>query len=83
MTQNEGARVLEVPFPLPEWFRESHTMRLVQRRDDATSPADRLVTGDLLHFKPLEGSRNVVLNDVVQRGFLGKVVEHVRRQPRR
>ena len=37
---------------------------------------------DLLHLQPLEGGRNVVLSDVVRRGFLRKIVEHVLRQPR-
>ena len=41
------------------------------------------MTGDLLHLQPLEGSRNVVLSDVVRRGLLGKIVDHVLRQPRR
>ena len=41
------------------------------------------MTSDLLHLQPLEGGRNVVLSDVVRRGFLGKNVEHVLRQPRR
>ena len=83
ITRNVGARELEVHFPLPGRFGEPRPMRLVQHRDDSTSPPDRLVADDLLHFKSLEGSRNVVLSDVVRGGFLGKVVEHILRQPRR
>ena len=30
-------------------------MRLLQHRDGSTSPADRLVAGDLLHFESVEG----------------------------
>ena len=50
ITQNVGAGEVEVHFPLPGWFGESHPMRLVWHRDDATSSSDRLVTGDLLHL---------------------------------
>ena len=57
-------------------------MRLVHHRDDPTLTANRLVSGDLLHFESLKGSRNVVLSDVVRGGFLGEVVEHILRQPR-
>ena len=41
------------------------------------------MAGDLFHFQPLEGGRNVVLNDVVRRGLLGKTIDHELRQPRR
>ena len=34
------------------------------------------MTSDLLHLQPLEGSRNVVLSDVVRWGLLGNSVEH-------
>ena len=50
ITQNVGAGEVEVHFPLPGWFGESHPMRLVQHRDDVTSSPDRLVSGDLLHL---------------------------------
>ena len=30
-------------------------MRLAWRRDDAISPPDRLMTGDLRHFQPSKG----------------------------
>ena len=73
ITQNVGARELEVHFPLPRWFEESRPMRLVQHRDEFNSPPDRLVADDLLHFESLKGSRNVVLSDVVRRGFVGKL----------
>ena len=78
-----GAGEVEVYFPLPGRFGESRPMRLVKHRDGATSPPHRLVTSDLLHLQPLEGSRNVVLSDVVRRGLLEKIVEHVLCQPRR
>ena len=58
-------------------------MRLAQHRDDATSPPDRLMAGDLLHFRPLEGGRNIVLSDVARRRLLGKSIEHILRQPHR
>ena len=77
ITQAVGAGEVGAHFPLPGRFGESRSMRLVQHRDDATSPPYRLMTGDLLHHQPLEGSRNVVLSDVVRRGLLGKIVEHV------
>ena len=57
-------------------------MRLVRPHDDPTSTANRLVSGDLLHFESLKRSRNVVLSDVVRGGFLGDVVEHVLRRCR-
>ena len=41
------------------------------------------MTGDLVHLQVLDRSGNDVLSDVVRRGFLGKIVEHVLRQPRR
>ena len=41
------------------------------------------MTDDVVHFKSLERSRNAVLSNVVRRGFLGNVVEHVLRQSRR
>ena len=83
ITQDVGAGEVEVYFPLPGRFGESRPMRFVYHRDDATSPPYRLVTKYLLNLQPLEGSRNVVLSDVVRRGLLGKIVEHVLRQPRR
>ena len=81
--QDVGVGEVEVHFALPGRSGESRPMCLVWHRDDATSPPYRLMTGDLLYLQPLEGSRNVVLSDVVRRGLLGKVVEHVLRQPRR
>ena len=51
-------------------------------RDDSASPLGRLVTGDL-NFESLKGSRNVVLSDVVRRGVVGKIVEHILGQSRR
>ena len=40
------------------------------------------MAGDLFHFESFKGGRNVVLSDVVRRGFLGKIVEDILRQPR-
>ena len=57
-------------------------MRLIQHRDDLTSTANRLASGDLLHFESLKRSRNVVLGNVVRGIFLGEIVEHILRQPR-
>ena len=45
-------------------------MRLVHHRGDSTSPPDRLVVGDLLHFESLKGSGKVVLGDVVRWSLL-------------
>ena len=80
--QDVGAGEVEVHFPIPVRLGESRPMRLVQHRDDATSPPYRLMTSDLLHLQPLEGDRNVVMSAVIRRGLLGKIVEHVLRQPR-
>ena len=41
------------------------------------------MTSDVLHLQPLEFDPNVVLSDVVRRGVLRNVVEHVLRQPGR
>ena len=71
------ARKLEVHFPLQGWSRETHPVRLVHQRDDTTSTAKRLVSGDLFHLESLKRSRNAVLSDVVQEGFLGDAVKHV------
>ena len=83
VAQNMVARELEVHFPLPGRSRESRPVRLVHHRDDLTSSANRLVSGDLLHFESLKKRRrNIVLSDVARGGFLGEVVEHLLRQPR-
>ena len=50
LTKHVGKGEVEVHFSLPEWFGESHPMRLIHHRADATSSSDRLVTGDILHF---------------------------------
>ena len=71
-----------VHFPLPGLSRNTRPVRLVHNRDDPTSTANRLVSGDLLHFESLRRSQNVVLSDVVRGGLLGEIVEHVLRQPR-
>ena len=83
ITQDVGAGEVKLHFPLPGGFGESRPMRLVLHRDDATSTPYRLITSDLLHLQPFEGSRNVVLSDVVRRGRLGKLVEHILCPPRR
>ena len=75
-------REREVHFPLSGRSREACPVRLVHHRDDPTSTANRLVSGDLVHFECLKRSRNVVLSVVVRGGFLGKIVEHIFRQPR-
>ena len=80
VAQYIAARDLELHFPRPGRSREARPVRLVHHRDDPTSTANRLVSGDLLHFKSLKRSRNVVLSDMVPRGLLGEVVEHVLRQ---
>ena len=76
------AEQLEVHFPLPGRSRETHSARLVHHRNDPTATANRLISGDFLHFKSFKRSRNVVLSDVARGGFLGEVVEHVLRQSR-
>ena len=70
-------REREVHFPLSGRSREACPVRLVHHRDDPTSTANRLVSGDLVHFECLKRSRNVVLSVVVRGGFLGKIVEHI------
>ena len=74
------AKKLKVHFPLPGRSRETRPVRLVHHRDDPNSTANRLVSGDLLHFESLKRSLKVVLSDVVRGGFLGEVVEHVLRE---
>ena len=39
------------------------------------------MNGDLLHFESFKGRRNVVLSDVVRRGFLEKVLSTYRVSP--
>ena len=36
-----------------------------------------MVTGDLLYLKYLDSFRYVVLSDVVRKGILGEVAEHI------
>ena len=55
-------------------------MRLVHHRDDVTLTSNRLVSGNIFHFEPLNRRRNVVLGGVVRGEFLGEVVGHVLRQ---
>ena len=62
------ARELEAHFLLPGRSRETRPVRLIHHRDDPTSTANRLVSGDLLHFESLKRSRNAVLGDVVRVG---------------
>ena len=57
-------------------------MRLAYHHGDPTSTANRLVSGDFLHFESLKRSRNAVLRDVVQGGGRGEVIKHTLRQPR-
>ena len=61
-------RELEVHFPFPGRSRETRPVRLVQHRDDPTSTANPLLSGDLLHFDSWKRSRNVVLGDVGRGG---------------
>ena len=67
------AETLEAHFQVPGRSRENRPARLVHH-DDPTSTANRLVSGDLLHFESL--------SDVVRGGFLGEIVEHILSQPR-
>lgn len=69
-------RELKVDLPFPGRSRESRLVRLVHHTGDPTSTTNRLVSGDILHFGSLNGSRNIVLGDVVRKGVLGEVVEH-------
>ena len=57
-------------------------MRLVHHGEVPAWTANRLVSGDFLHFESLKRSRDVVLTDVVRGAFPGEVVEHVVRPPR-
>ena len=75
------AKKLEVHFLLSGQSKKTRPVRLVRHRDDPTSTANRLVSGDLLHFEPSKRSRNV-LSDVVRGGVPGDVAEHVLRQTR-
>ena len=75
------AKKLEVGFPLPGRSGRARPVRLGHHRDDPTSTANRLVSGDL-HFESLKRSPNVVLGDVVRGGFLGEVADQVLRQTR-
>ena len=56
-------------------------MRFVHHHDDFTATANRLVSGDLLHFEALKRSRNVVLSDVVRGEFLEKLLSTYLCQP--
>ena len=82
VAQYVRARKLEVHFPLPGRSREARAVCPVHHRDDPTSTANRLVSGDLFYFESSKRSRNVVLSDVVWGGFLGEFVEHILRQLR-
>ena len=59
MAQYHVVRELEVHSSLPGRSRETCPVRLVHHRHDPTSTANRLVSGDLLHFESLKRSRNV------------------------
>ena len=74
-----GSKLAGGPFPVPK----SRSMRLPHHRGDPTLTSKSLVSGDILHFEALKGSRNVVLSDVVRGGFLGEVVEHISRRSHR
>lgn len=67
------ARELEVDLSLPTWARDFRPMGLVHHRGEPTSIADRVMAGDLLHLKSLEG-RNIFLGDVIQGGSLAKLL---------
>ena len=54
MPQYLVARELEIHFPLPGLSRETCPVRLVHPRNDPTSTANRLVSGDLLHFESVD-----------------------------
>ena len=82
MAQYLVAKKLEVHFSLPGRSREARPMRPVHHRDDPTLTANRLVSGDLVHFESFKRGRNVVLSDVVWRGVLGGIVGHILRQSR-
>lgn len=81
--QDVVARALEAHLPFRGWAIESRPTCLAYHRDDPASIANRLVFRDLLHFGALYRSRNVVLSGLLRRGFLGEIIEHVLRQPRR
>ena len=68
------AKMLEVHFPLPGRSRETRPVHLVHHRDEPTSTANRLVSGDLLHFESLKRNRNVVLSDVVRGNSLERLL---------
>ena len=83
VAQKFAARELKAPFSFQARSGESCPMRIVHRHDGAISTSNRLVSGNSLQFESLKRGRNVVLDDVVLGGFLGEVVEHVLREPRR
>ena len=80
LSQYLMARNLVVQFPLPRRSRKTCSARLVHHRDDPTSTANQLVSGDLLHLECLQRSRHIALSDMVQGRFLGEIVENTLRQ---
>ena len=80
VTQYLGPKKLKVHFPLQGRSRETRPVRLVHHRDNPTSTASRLVSGDLLTLDSLKRSQNAVLSDVVEGDFLDNLFDHVLRQ---
>ena len=76
------AKKLDVYFPLPVRSRETRPVRLVHHFDYASSIANRSMSCDLLPLKALKKSRNVVLSELVRRGFVGEIAEHILLQSR-
>ena len=82
VAQHLLTRELEVNCSLPGRSRESRPVHLVRHCDDLTSNANRLVSGDLLHFKFWSGNRRVDASHVLRGGSLVEVVEDILRHPR-
>ena len=83
MPAKSGGERAGSTFPVPTTGERVPSNVFVRHRCDPASTANRLIPGGFLHFESLKGGRNVVLSDVVRGGFLGEVVEHILRQPRR
>ena len=53
-------------------------MGFVEDSDDASPTTYRPMAGEFLDFQAVDGQGNIVLGDVVRRGFRGVVVEDIR-----